>query len=175
MLTPVLTDGAYVRVEPEIGFVLARDLQPRVSGYNEKEIPDAIGETRLVLELIGGRYAEPATASFPELLADDLSNQGLFIGPLLQCAPNEIPCEFPITVESPEGIMLKRDGRHPDGHPLKTFRWLIQFLSQRGEEMRAGQVFITGSFASVLEVSVSRSLRFHFDELGVLDVQFCAA
>jgi 2-keto-4-pentenoate hydratase len=113
---PVLTNGAPVRVEPEIGFVLARDLHPRLAGYSESELQDAIAETRLILELIGGRYAEPASASFPELLADNLSNQGLSIGPLVPCAPAEIPGEFPITVESPDGVVLKHDGRHPDGH-----------------------------------------------------------
>jgi 2-keto-4-pentenoate hydratase len=55
-----------------------------------------------------------------------------------------------------------------------TFRWLIHFLSQRGENLSAGQVFITGSFASVLDVPQNCPLRFRFGALGVLSVQFRA-
>jgi 2-keto-4-pentenoate hydratase len=172
---PVLTYGAEVRVEPEIAFVLSRDLPLRDVGYSEGEMLSAIAETHLVLELIGGRYAESAIASFPELLADNLSNQGLFVGPLVSREPGELPGEFPITVEGPKGVLMRRPGRHPDGHPLRTFCCLVQFLAQRGEALKKGQVIITGSFAGVLEVPVSVPIRLRFGELGVLTVQFCPA
>jgi 2-keto-4-pentenoate hydratase len=81
---PVLATGATVRIEPEIAFVMARDLPPRASPYTQSEIRDAIGETRLVLEILGSRYSDADSATFPEMLADGLANQGLFVGPVLR-------------------------------------------------------------------------------------------
>ena len=40
-----------------------------------------------MLELIGPRYADPATATFPEQLADAIANHGLFVGPAVPNAP----------------------------------------------------------------------------------------
>jgi 2-keto-4-pentenoate hydratase len=164
---PVSTEGHTVRVEPEIGFVLSRNVPPQ-------HAIDFIDEAHLVLELIGGRYAEPTAASFPELLADNLSNQGLFVGPRVTCPPDQIPGEFPIRVESSEVLLLERHGRHPDGHPLCTAHSLMQFLARHEETLTVGQIFITGSFAGVIEVPLDCPLRFVFGDLGALVVHFCA-
>src|SRR5271170_4388519 len=81
---PVITSSGVVRIEPEIAFVLGRDLPHRAAPYGEAEVCAAIAETRLVLELLDSRYADPAAVTFPELLADHVSNQGLFVGPVLR-------------------------------------------------------------------------------------------
>ncbi len=171
---PVIADGGLARAEPEIAFVLGCDLPARDSGYSEIEIHDAIAETRLVLELVGGRYAEPAGLSFPELLADHLSNQGLLVGPVMRVDPVEIPGEFPIAVEACGAVLMKRDGRHPDGHPLRAFRALVQFLTRQGEGLTKGQVFITGSYAGVLHLPIGKAIRVGFGDMGILDVEFRA-
>jgi 2-keto-4-pentenoate hydratase len=172
---PVIADGGLARAEPEIAFVLGRDLPPRDSGYSETEIDSAIAETRLVLELVGGRYAEPADLSFPELLADHLSNQGLFVGPLVLTDPREIRGEFRIAVAAYGAVLMECDGRHPDGHPLRAFHALVQFLTRQGEALTNGQVFITGSYAGVLQLPIGVAIRIRFGDLGVLDVEFRAA
>ena len=77
----VLSEGANARVEPEIAFVVGRDLKRRGQPYSDADVRSAIRETRLVLELIGCRYADPTSVSFLEMLADGLNNQGLFVGP----------------------------------------------------------------------------------------------
>ena len=79
----VAATGQTARIEPEVAFVMAADLPHRERLYSEAEVRAAIGETRLVLELLGTRYAEPAQADWLEMLADCVQNQGLFIGPVL--------------------------------------------------------------------------------------------
>ena len=78
---PIVPNEGLAPIEPEIAFVLARDLEP---GAGEEEILAAIGETRLVLELMGSRYAKPEEATFPEMLADCINNQALLVGPVLE-------------------------------------------------------------------------------------------
>ncbi|HEX4228643.1 MAG TPA: hypothetical protein VHZ07_08225 [Bryobacteraceae bacterium] len=171
-ICPVLTADGLARVEPEIAFVLARDVNPQDRVYTAAEIAESIGETRLVLEIIGGRYAEPDATSFPELLADNLSNQGVFVGPRVDINPQLIPGDFPILVKDGQHTLIERHGRHPNGHPIRSFQALIRSLAQRGEAMKKGLLLITGSFAGVLEVPVERVLDFTFGQLGVLTAQF---
>ena len=80
---PVVADGDTAKIEPEIAFVLARDLPARATPYSEEEVRGALREARFVLELVGSRYADPTAITFPELLADSISNRGLFVGPVV--------------------------------------------------------------------------------------------
>jgi len=73
--------GGLARIEPELAFFLGKDLPPRSEPYSPEEVDSAISRTHLALELINSRYADPAACSFPDMLADGLVNQGLFIGP----------------------------------------------------------------------------------------------
>ena len=94
----IVATGTIARIEPEVAFVMARDLPRRDTPYTEAEIRSAIAEPRLVLELLGTRYADPAAASWPEMMADFVQNQGLFVGPLfpggLDAALESFPSRF---------------------------------------------------------------------------------
>ena len=170
----VLAHGPTVRIEPEIAFVLGRDLPPRAAPYGEGEVRAAIAETRLVLELLDSRYADPSVVSFPELLADQISNQGLFVGSVLTDGL-DAPLEgFRVVIEGGQRTLHERDGRHPDGHPLRPLVWLASFLASRGEALAAGQIVTTGSYAGALEVPLAASLHVRCGELGSIAVEFVA-
>ena len=170
----VLGDGKVARIEPEIAFVLGRDLPQRRTPYSDVEVRDAIGETRLVLELIGGRYADPASVGFLEQLADGVNNQGLYRGPIVAGAFDRALESFPIAVDGPSGSLLMREGKHPDGHPLLPLYWLANYRAGQGDGLKAGQIVTTGSYVGVIEVPLGMPLKLSYGDLGVLNVQFSA-
>jgi 2-keto-4-pentenoate hydratase len=65
-----------VKAEPELACFLKHDLPPRRYAYGEPEVLDALGDVHLALELLGSRYSNPGSLTFPELLADGLFNAG---------------------------------------------------------------------------------------------------
>src|SRR5207253_2939091 len=79
---PCAVPGNKGLIEPEIAFVMGRDLPARAVPYSDDEIRAAIAEARLVLELITTRYADKASATPAEILADAFNNHGLLIGPV---------------------------------------------------------------------------------------------
>jgi 2-keto-4-pentenoate hydratase len=173
---PLLPIAGKARVEPEIAFVLDRDLPHRATPYAEVEIRAALREARLVLELIGPRYADPGAATFPELLADGIANEGLFVGPVLPDAIDKALEAFPVTVTAGGATLVTREGRHPDGHPLRPLYWLANYLAgTRGTPLRAGDIVTTGSYCGVLDVPFATPLTFAFGGLGTLDVTFVPA
>ncbi|AOJ07144.1 2-keto-4-pentenoate hydratase [Burkholderia mayonis] len=168
----VVADTPTVRVEPEIAFVLDRDLPPRGRPYNEDDVRGAIREVRLAIEVLGCRYADPSRATVFELLADGQFNQGLCVGPVvsggLHATLDVIALEFR------GGLNRSIDGRHPDGHPFKPLLWLVDFLAARGESVRAGQVVTTGSYAGAIDVPLGQRLTVRFGQLGNLSVELVA-
>jgi 2-keto-4-pentenoate hydratase len=169
---PVLSRKNTMTGEPEVCFVLGRDLGPRTAAYTEAEVLAAIQETRLAIEVLGGRYADPASVSFPEKLADALNNQALFVGPVVPGALDKPLATLPIAVEGPQGVIVTRDGVHPSGHPLAPLLWLANFLSERGDGLKAGQIVTTGSYCGVLELPLATPLRVRFGDLGILSIEF---
>jgi 2-keto-4-pentenoate hydratase len=163
---PVAGDADRVRIEPEIAFVIDRDLPRRETPYDEAEVRGAIREVRLVLEVLGCRYAEPQHASALELLADSQFNQGLCLGPVVR---DGLDASLgTIALECQGGLQQRFDGHHPDGDPFKPLVWLVNFLAARGEPVRAGQIVTTGSYAGAIDVPRGQPLTVRFGELGTL-------
>lgn len=176
---PIVPIADKARVEPEIAFVLARDLPARATPYDEADVRAAIGEARLALELMGPRYADPSAVTFPELLADSIANQGLFVGPVLSNAVGLSLDAFPIVIDGADGTLITRDGKHPDGHPLRPLYWLANFLAAggygEGVWLKAGQIVTTGSYCGVIDLPLETELVVRYGDFGTLAVQFSAA
>lgn len=165
---------AHARIEPEIAFVLNRDLPPRAAPYTEADVREAIGETRLVLELMGSRYEDPMSVPFPEMLADSANNYGLFIGPVVANGLERKLDAFALSIASPAGAIMARNAEHPDGHPLQPLVWLANWLRTGGggwgTGLASGQIVTTGSYAGALDVPLATPLTFTFGDLGKLEV-----
>jgi 2-keto-4-pentenoate hydratase len=166
----VITTGTTARIEPEIAFVMARDLPDRSTPYSDGEIREAVMEARLVLEILGSRYADPAGVEFPENLADSIQNQGMFVGPVVSDAWNRKLEAFPITVRAGDEVLVTRDGKHPDGHPLRPLAWLANYLADRGDPLRAGMIVTTGSYCGMLDVPLGQPLTIVYGDLGSVSV-----
>jgi 2-keto-4-pentenoate hydratase len=171
----IVANGAIARIEPEVAFVMGRDLPQRDTPYTEAEIRSAIAEPRLVLELLGTRYADPSATSWPELMADFVQNQGIFVGPLFPGGLDAALETFPVTIRIPAGVLSTHDGRHGDGHPLRPLYWLANFLAGRDEGLRAGQVVTTGSYAGAIEVPLGTPLTVTFGDLGKIEIELRSA
>lgn len=172
---PVIAGGSTVKIEPEIAFVLARDLPARATPYGEDEVRGALREARFVLELMGSRYADSTGISFPELLADSVSNQGLFIGPVVPDAFKRPLEAFPVSVRRGNETLMAKDGKHPDGHPLRPLYWLANYLAQRGDYLRAGMIVTTGSYCGVIDAPLDVPLTLVYGDLGTLAVTLTRA
>ena len=171
----IVVTGAIARIEPEVAFVMGRNLPKRDTPYTDVEIRSAIVEPRLVLELLGTRYAEPAAASWPEMMADFVQNQGLFVGPLFPGGLEAALESFPVTIRTPAGVLSTHAGRHGDGHPLRPLCWLANFLAGRDEGLRAGQIVTTGSYAGAIEVPAGTPLTITFGDLGGIEIEIRSA
>jgi len=166
--------GDLARIEPELAFFFGKDLPARAEPYTPAEVDAAIVRTHMALELINSRYADPASCEFPEILADGLVNQGLFIGPEVDADSARAASSFTINLYCANGEMIERQGQHPDIHPRAPLYWLVEFLRSRGEGIVAGQAVITGSFAGVIEVPLNTNIRIDYAGLGSMEVSFNA-
>jgi 2-keto-4-pentenoate hydratase len=166
---PTDRDPASVKIEPELAFVLAKDLPAREQPYTEAEIDAAVGAVHAALEICASRYADHNGLPFPEMLADGLVNNGLWLGPELD-APEA--AAFELRWQAGDQPPQTAQARHPNGHPRAPLYWLANFLRERGLKLKAGQAVITGSYAGVLTVPAGQSLTFDYAGLARFAVEF---
>lgn len=172
--TKVTADGERARIEPELAFFFGKDLPPRAEPYTPDEVDAAIARTHMALELINSRYTDPASCEFPEMLADGLVNQGLFIGPQVDSDSARGASSFTITLTCANGEVIERQGQHPNTHPRAPLYWLAEFLRSQGQGIVAGQAVITGSYAGVIEVPINTDIQIDYAGLGSMQVSFNA-
>jgi 2-keto-4-pentenoate hydratase len=165
---PVRVRGdGILRVEPELAYVLGRDLPVRDQPYAPAEIDSAIADTHLALELLESRYTDHHAVDFLDNLADGLVNQGLFLGPLVDDDAGSGELDLQI-----DGTPVP--GRHPDGNPRLPLYWLANALHSQGDYLRAGQVVITGSYAGNVPLATGVPVQIRYGALGTLSVSFAA-
>ena len=169
---PVWVRAGCVRVEPELPFILDRDLPPRDAPYTPADVDAAIAHTRLALELIDSRYVDPGAVSFAENLADGLLNQGLFLGPEVDTEQARATEVMTIEIANADSRTTQLDGRHPGLAPRAPLYWLAEFLRSRGGGLRAGQAVITGSYAGSIALPIDEDVTVRYGDLGALTVRF---
>lgn len=169
----LFADNGVVRIEPEIAFVLAKDLPSTTVGYSETDIDQAIGSCHMALELIQSRFADDSDAEFLERLADGLVNQGLFIGPEINKKAAFSASNIAITATQGEQVQTF-DGTHPNTMPMKPVYWLINEMTKRGVSFRSGEALITGSYCGIVEFEFNVPTTITYQGLGEYVVEFVA-
>jgi 2-keto-4-pentenoate hydratase len=167
----LFADNGVVRIEPEIAFVLSRDLPAKDGGYSDAELDDAIGSCHMALELIQSRFADDSEAEFYERLADGLVNQGLYIGPEIDKTAAFAASNVAITATQGESVQTF-DGTHPNTMPMKPVYWLINEMTQRGITFKAGEALITGSYCGIVEFKFDVPTSIVYQGIGEYTVEF---
>lgn len=168
---PSALEGAGVRVEPELAFVLARDLPVRDVAYAPADVDAALSHAHLALELIASRYDTDVDQQFEDKLADGLVNQGLYLGPRVSVDKARAAQALSIAWKDAQATH-PLTGVHPDREPLKPLYWLVEHLRAEGIGLKAGQVVITGSYAGTFPCPLHQLLAFSYGDLGQFELTF---
>ncbi|MGZ9897859.1 hypothetical protein [Shewanella gaetbuli] len=172
-IVPATKDGqTFARIEPEIAIVLSEDFLPHTQ-YSNEQIEQGIGATHLALELIQSRFSADYKASYLEMLADGLSNQGLYLGPKIDKALAYQASKLTIKVTSDDKVQ-EFAGAHPCTLPQNPVFWLIQYLTDKGVHLKKGQAIITGSYCGVVNVPMNTPVTLLYQGLGEMTVSFTA-
>jgi 2-keto-4-pentenoate hydratase len=156
------------RIEPEIAFVLGRDLAGPASAA------DAAAAVEFVLpalELIDSRIRD-WKITLPDTVADNASSGGVVLG--------NNPTRLAGLDLALTGCLLARDGRVVDtgaggavlGNPLNALVWLANTIAAHGVTLRAGDVVLPGSITASMPVVAGQTVTASFAGLGSVTAIF---
>jgi 2-keto-4-pentenoate hydratase len=169
-LAPVPLDRfLQARIEPEVAFVLRRDLQG--PGVTTAEAAAAVDFVLPALEIIDSRIRD-WKISLVDTIADNASSGGLVLG------TKPTPLE---TVDLPtmachlyrgSDLVATGVGRAVLGSPLNALVWLANTLGARGAALRAGHVVLPGSVTAAQPIRAGDTWTGRFAGLGSVTARF---
>jgi 2-oxo-3-hexenedioate decarboxylase len=155
------------RVEPEIAFLLGRDIEPPAT------VTSVLAATELVfaaVDVLDSRYAD-FQFTLPDVVADNAS-AGLFLmGP--QAVPPTELCDLGLL-----GCVLRVNGEVQAtaagaavmGHPAASVAWLANQLAARKQHLQAGWLVFSGGLTEPVPLARGVSVTAEFDGLGAINV-----
>ena len=155
------------RVESEIAFLLARDVEPPATVTSVLAATDVVFGA---VDVLDSRY-EGFRFSLEDVVADNASAGGFYLGPIAR-RPAELPdlrllgCVVRVDGE----VAMTAAGAAVMGHPAASVAWLANQLAAEGAGLRAGQLVFSGGVTAPVPVVAGGSVTFEFDGLGALEV-----
>lgn len=156
------------RVEPEVSFVLARDL--RGPDLTADDVIAALDHAVVSLEIIDSRIAD-WRIGLADTIADNASSGGVLLGASAAVDAVDL-ATLPVTLRSGGVEIASGFGRDVLGHPVEGIRWLANTLGALGTTLEAGSIVMAGSVTRAVAVAPGDEITATFGELGELTVSF---
>lgn len=175
--TGVVPDGGSIavsqlvhpRVEVEIAFHMARDLAG--PGVTPEQALDAAASVCAAFEIVDPR-TQNWDVKMPEMIADNVFQARYVLG-VQHVAARTLDLAAVEAVLTKNGEEAARGtGANVLGHPAAALAWLANRLADDGEQLRAGQVVLTGTLTPVVAVGAGDTLVADLGELGSVRVSF---
>ncbi len=156
-----------LRIESEIALLLGGELPAARAPWTRETVAPAVAGAMPAFELIEDRHADYAKTEVTSLIVENCWNGGVVIG-----APKTLPVATLIGVTGRLTMDGKVVGEGPAEDPAATLAWLANHLAERGRDLKAGMVVITGSLIPTVSIVRGQCAAFAVDGLGdvALDV-----
>lgn len=155
------------RVESEIAFLLARDIEPPAT------VISVLAATELIfgaVDVLDSRY-ESFKFTLSDVVSDNASAGAFYLGPIGR-RPGEIGDLRLIGCNVLVGgdVAMTATGAAVMGHPAASVAWLANQLALEGETLKAGQLVFSGGVTAPVPVTAGAGVTFEFAGLGSIDV-----
>ena len=164
---PVQLDAfIHPRVESEIAFLLARDVQAPAT------VTSVLAATEVVfgaVDVLDSRYAD-FKFTLEDVVADNASSGAFYLGPIA-VPPDRLDLRLLGCIVRVDGeVVMTAAGAAVMGHPAASVAWLANQLAAGGEFLQAGQLVFSGGVTAPVPVVAGRGVTFEFDGLGTIEV-----
>jgi 2-keto-4-pentenoate hydratase len=157
------------RVEPEIAFVLAREL--RGPGVTRQDVVVAADYVTPALEIIDTRIRN-WKITLADTIADNASSARVVLGDR-KTKPSTLDlAAVAMTLQKNGAVVEQGIGSAVLGHPAEPVAWLANKLAEFGQTLAAGSLIIPGALCRAVDVGAGDSIIANFEGLGSVTVRF---
>jgi 2-oxo-3-hexenedioate decarboxylase len=171
----ILNDGAVLdlsglchpRIEPEVAFIMKRDL---VGPVTPAQALDAVAGVCAALEIIDSRYRD-FKFTLPDVVADNTSAIAFVLGSRLMPHDAADIGNLGIVMEVNGKIVETGSSAAIYEHPARSLAELANMLARRGGRIEAGQIVLSGGATAAIPLNPGDRVRVEIDEIGSAEVR----
>jgi 2-keto-4-pentenoate hydratase len=156
-------DFINLRIESEIALKLGANLPASGAPWTRATVAPAVAAALSAFELIEDRNADYAKTAATSLIVENCWNGGIVIG-----TPKSVTLDNLIGINGRLTLGGKPVGEGAAEDPCATLAWLANHLAERGRDLKAGMIVITGSL--IPTVSIAPGQRAVFKVEGLCEV-----
>jgi len=167
----VLSRGRFANlaIEGELAVELARP--PKTSDFSDGALPMCVARVMPVIEL-HHHVLRSARSSAAELIAHNAIHAGFVVGTGVTRA--DVPREPQLAIFVNDQRTDSCAGAILIDTISSSLRWLMEVVDDRGEQLEAGQIVLTGSIPSLIPLAADCRVRVDSGALGHVDAEFTA-
>ncbi len=154
-------DFVNLRIESEIALELGADLPASGAPWRRETVAPAIAAALPAFELIEDRSADYTKTEASSLIVENCWNGGVVIG-----TPKRVPIDDLVGIKGRLTLDGKLVGEGAAEDPCATLAWLANLIAERGRDLKAGMVVITGSLIATVSIARGQRAVFTVDGLG---------
>lgn len=159
-------------VEGEFAFRFARDLPAREAPYGLAEITNAIGSVAGAVEVVGTRFSGGLKGKGRLLTTADCGvNIALVTGAWIDFTGQDLR-EHGVAISVNGERRGSGTGSRALGDPLNVLLWLVNRLSSRRTDLKAGEIVATGTCTGLDPVRLGDLVQADFGSFGPVDIAF---
>ena len=159
-------------IESEIAFKFATSLPLRNEPYLEETVLEAIEVAFPAIEICESRYKNAAVIDNMSILADNISNGALILGPSWIGWRNLQIDRQPVEVFFDDEIIISHCGGNKAGNVFRLLVWIANHLNYKGIGIKKGQVITTGSWTGIVNSGSARKVTSNFPGIGKVEATF---
>ena len=155
------SDFVNLRVESEIALKLGSDMPASGAPWTAASVVPHVAGAMPAYELIEDRNAVYTETNAVSMIVENCWNGGVVIG-----APKTVAAKDIVGVTGYQTLNGKPIGQGKSEDPFATLAWLANLLAERGRDLKAGMVVITGSLIPTFSIQTGDRCVFTVDGLG---------
>lgn len=154
------------RAEPEIVFVLGRDLAG--AHVDTADVLAATAGVAAGIEILDSRYRD-YRFTMADVVADDTSLGRFVVGAPVPVAGIDLRL-VGVLFERNGELVATASGAASLGHPAAAVAWLVRQLAVSGEGLAAGEVVLSGGLTAATPVTAGDVVTVSIDRLGTVEL-----
>ncbi len=154
------------RCEPEIVFVLGRDLAgPHVTAA---DVISASSGVAVGIEVLDSRFRD-YRFTMADVVADNTSAGRFVVGTPVPPAGIDLRL-VGVVLEKNGEVVATASGAASLGHPAAAVAWMVRTMAADGEGLRAGEVVLSGGLTAAVSVGPGDVVVASIDRLGTVEL-----
>lgn len=163
-----LTSLIHPKIEPEIAFLMAEDLEGNVS---REQVLEKTAGVCACLEILDSRYEQFKYFSMEDVIADNSSSAHFVLGPWINDFRNINLAALQMKMTANGLLAFAALSNEISGDPVVSVVELCRLLAQQGRKLKAGTIVLAGAATAAVALEPGMKIGLIVENLPPLQVE----